>query len=91
MNKPLHTLSFDCKVGIWETAYVARIYTDKIIIESPGIKWVNNSGSLTTSKNAIRDKSIIDQVLADIADDCESSAWEKIGAYLDDYYLYDVA
>lgn len=87
MATPKHTLSLDVKVGIYDAEYVARIYHDKIIVVSPYVKWVGNSGGYDERKEAIRDQRIVDSVLSDMADDAESSAWAKIGGALGDAYL----
>ena len=88
MATPKHILTKDVKVGIYENCeYVARVYADKIILVSPYVKWVGNSGGYAESKIAIRDQAIIAKVLADIADDAEDSAWAKIGCAVSDDYL----
>lgn len=86
--KPLYTITMDVTVGIWDTAeYIARIYADKVIVESPGVRWVNNSGSLHISKTAIRELKTVGSINQAMADDCESDAWELIGCAIDDQYL----
>lgn len=88
MSKPLFTICKDVSVGIYNNCeYIARAYKDKIIVVSPYVKWVGNTGGYAEAKNAIRDPKIIEAVLQDITDDCEDSAWEKIGAALGDNYL----
>lgn len=88
MSKPLFTICKDVSVGIYDNCeIVARIYKDKIIVVSPYVKWVGNSGGYAEAKNAIRDLKIIEAVLHDLTDDCEDSAWSKIGVALDDAYL----
>lgn len=86
--KAINTITKDVSVGIYDNCeYIARIYSDKIIVVSPYVKWVGNSGGYAERKEAIRDQKVIDAVLADMADDCADSAWSKIGRYLDDEYL----
>lgn len=88
MAKPLYTITKPVSVGIWNNEqYVARIYQDKIIVESPSVQWVNNSGNLHVSKNAIRRKACIDSVLQAMLDDCEEDAFELIGGELGDMFL----
>jgi len=88
MSKPLNTITKDVSVGIYDNCeYVARIYTDKIIVVTPYVKWVGNTGGYAERKEAIRDPKTIAAVLVDLADDCEASAWEKIGNYLHDSWL----
>ena len=79
MSKLLHEISYDSDVGIWgsQTA-TARIYDDKIIVCAPYVKWLDNSGTLAFRKTAIRNQKWIAEVLADITDDCEDSAWDHI-------------
>jgi aspartate ammonia-lyase len=88
MAKPLNTITKDVIVGIYDNCeYVARIYADKIIVVTPYIKWVGNTGGYAESKQTIRDSKTIAAVLADLADDCEDTAWSKIGNYLQDDWL----
>ena len=86
--KATYTITRDITVGIYENCeYIARVYADKIIVVSPYVKWVGNSGGYAERKEAIRDPVVIAKVLADLADDCEDSAWAKIGRALGDEYL----
>jgi hypothetical protein len=86
--KATYTITKNVQVGIYENCdYTARIYKDKIIVVSPYVKWVGNTGGYAERKEAIRNQKVIDSVLADLADDCEDSAWAKIGRALDDEYL----
>lgn len=86
--KPLYTITKDVSVGIWNNEeYVARIYKDKIIVVSPYVRWINNSGNLDYRKESIRDQKTVDRIIQELSDDCEDTAWEIIGNYLDDTYL----
>ena len=85
--KATYTIARPVQVGIYASEYTARIYKDKIIVTSPYVKWTGNTGGYAESKEAIRDPKIIDAVLADMADECEDSAWAKIGRALGDEYL----
>lgn len=88
MATPKHTITKDVKVGIYENCeYVARVYADKIILVSPYVKWVGNTGGYAESKVAIRDQAVVARVLLDIADDAEDSAWAKIGRAVGDDHL----
>lgn len=88
MANPKFTISRDVSVGIYDSCeYVARVYVDKIIVVSPYVKWVGNSGGYAERKEAIRAPATIAAVLTDLADDCEDSAWAKIGRALGDEYL----
>ncbi len=89
-GRPIHTLRYGCKVGIYDSAYVARIYSDKIIVVSPYVKWVGNTGGYAESKQSIRDQRIVDRVIQELADDCETSAWNIIGGALDNEYLQNI-
>jgi len=76
----MQQITKDVKVGIWEnSAYIANVYADKIILTIPYVKWIGNSGNYAERKLALRDIAIIAKVLADLADGAEDSAWEKIG------------
>jgi len=88
MANPIHTITKDVQVGIYDNCeYIARIYKDKIILVTPYVKWVGNSGGYAEKKDAIRDQKVIDAVLLDLKDDCEDSAWSKIGRYMADEFL----
>lgn len=83
MAKPINKITKDVRVGIYDTCKdVARIYTDKIIVITPYVKWVGNTGGYAERKAAIRDQGVIAAVRADLADACEESAWAKILDYL---------
>ena len=84
----MKTITFDCQVGIYDNCeYTARVYTDKIIVVCPYIKWIGNSGGYAERKIAIRNLSTVAAVTQDLADDCESSAWGRIGRAIDDGML----
>lgn len=85
--KPMHKMIKDVQVGIYDSEYVARIYKDKIILTIPYVKWEGNTGGYAESKESIRDPKIVNRVLSELNDDCEDSAWEIIGNYLQDPYL----
>ena len=79
MSKLLHTITRDSDVGIWESqTFTARIYNDKIIVGAPYVKWLGHTGSLDFRKTAIRNQKVIDAVLLEMSDGCESYAWDKI-------------
>jgi len=88
MAIPKHRISLDVQVGIYSVEYVARIYNDKIIVVSPYVKWTGNTGGYAESKETIQDQKVVNAVIADVEDQCEDSAWQKIGQALDDDYLY---
>ncbi len=87
MAKPDYTLGKDCKVGIFNAEYVARVYSDKIIVTTPYVKWVDNSGSYAEKKESIRDQALVDEVRREIEDGAETTAWQVIGRHLGDEYL----
>jgi hypothetical protein len=85
---PKHTLTKEVQVGIYENCeYVARVYADKIILVTPYVQWIGNSGGYAERKEAIRNQEVVSRVLADIADDAEDSAWDKIGRAVGDDHL----
>ena len=85
--KPLHTLTQDVKVGIYNGEYIARIYADKITLVLPRVRWIGNTGGYVERKESIRDVRVVNAVLAEIADDCIDSTWAIIGRAIDDPYL----
>lgn len=85
--KPMHTITKDVQVGIYDSEYVARIYKDKVIVITPYVKWVGNTGGYAESKESIRDQKTVDRIIKELDDDCEDTAWEVIGNYLQDTYL----
>jgi hypothetical protein len=87
-NRSTLKITKDVQVGIYENCeYVARVYADKIILVSPYVKWVGNTGGYAESKVALRDPKLVADVRTDLADDAEDSAWGKIGRYVQDGYL----
>jgi hypothetical protein len=89
-GRPLHTLRDDVKVGIYDAEYIARIYRDKIIVTIPHVKWIGNSGSYAESKESIRDASVVDRVIKEIEDDCETTAWQIIGKAIGNEWLMNM-
>lgn len=86
--KPLNTITLPVKVGIYDNcSYVIRVYADKITVLEPTIRWIGNTGGYAERKVAIRDPKIVASVLADLADDCETSALQTIGRAIGSYYL----
>ena len=88
MSDPIHTITRSVSADFWPAGqYIAWIYADKIVIETSYIKWVNNSSKYTYWRNTIREQTVIDAVLADMAKGCEKEAWSRIGRNIDDYNL----
>lgn len=87
MTTPKHTITKDVQVGIYDSEYVARIYNDKIIVVSPYVKWVGNTGGYAESKQSIRDQATVDKIIKELDDDCEDSAWELIGQAIGNDWL----
>jgi hypothetical protein len=84
----MKTISLDCTVGIYKNSeYTARVYADKIIVTVPYVKWEGNSGGYAERKVAIRSLATVTAVLRDLEDDCELSAWGRIGRAIDDGVL----
>lgn len=76
----MQQITKDVKVGIWEnSAYVANVYANKIILTIPYVRWIGNSGNYAKRVVALRDHDLITKVIADLADGAEDSAWAKIG------------
>lgn len=86
-TKPLFKITKPATVGIFNSCYKARVYSDKIITETPYIHWENNSGSLDMAKQSIRKPETIKEILQELEDGCEDTAWELIGHALQDPYL----
>ncbi len=87
----MQTIYKDCKVGIYDNCqYVARIYPDRIVVTSPYVKWVGNTGGYAESKERITDARTLATVQACLADDAQDSAWAAIGRAIDDYYLSEM-
>lgn len=78
MTKPLNTITRAVHVGIYDSEDVARVYADKIVVIRPYVRWVGNTGGYAERKTSIRDPEIIAEVLADLADGSDDSAWDKI-------------
>ena len=82
------TLTKSARVGIYENCkYVARIYADKIVVTTPFVKWVGNTGGYAERKDTIRDANTIARVCAAISADNFEAAWAIIGDRLGDAYL----
>jgi hypothetical protein len=80
--KPLHTLTADVSVGIYDNCErVARVYADKIICVWPTVKWVGNTGGYYEEKRAIRTLSVVSRVITALNDGCEDDAWGIIEEY----------
>ena len=84
----MKTITMDCTVGIYDNCeYVARIYTDRVVVTSPYVKWVGNSGGYAERKERITDADVLASVRAALADAAEDSAWGAIGRAIDDPFL----
>jgi len=82
------TITKSCKVGIYDNCeYIARIYPDRIVVTSPYVKWVGNTGGYAEKRERITNPATLESVCAALADDAEESAWGAIGRALDDPYL----
>jgi len=67
MEKKIRTWSDNVKVGIWDDRWNITLYEDKAILHMPYVKWVNNSGSLTTRTTRFDKDSKICSTLKKIA------------------------
>ena len=83
----MHTITKDVQVGIYDSEYIARIYKDRVIVITPCVKWVGNTGGYAESKESIRGQETVDRIIKELDDDREETAWEIIGNYLQDAYL----
>lgn len=82
------TLNKPCKVGIYDNcAYVARIYEDRIVVTSPYVRWIGNTGDYAERKERITNSSTLERVHAALVDEAEDTAWAAIGRALNDPYL----
>ncbi len=89
---PVQTLTKDCKVGIYDNCeYVACIYANHIVITSPYVRWIGNTGSYDERTNRITDPRVLASVHNALADEAEDSAWGAIGRALEDQYLASCA
>ena len=60
----------DCNVGIYDNCeYIARIYPDRIVVTSPYVKWVGNTGGYAERKERITDTATLAAVHAALEDD----------------------
>lgn len=87
MANPKQIITKDVQVGIYDSAYVARVYKDKIILITPYVRWIGNTGGYAESKESIRNQKVVDAVIKELNDDCEDSAWGIIGRAVGDEWL----
>ena len=80
--KPLYTIAKDCTVGIYDAQYVARFYTDKIIVVSPCVKWAGNTGGYAETKNSIRDAAAIAKITKEGLDHGVATAFQIASAFI---------
>jgi len=84
----MKTLRKPCKVGIYDWAeYTARIYPDRIVLTTPYVRWVGNTGSYAESKERLMDPELLARVSALLADDAIERAWGTIGRAAGDEWL----
>lgn len=55
----MRIINRDTRCGIYDTAYTAAIYPDRVELRMPYIKWVNNSGILAILTEVIKDPKIV--------------------------------
>lgn len=78
MSAPLHTLTADCQVGIYDNCTrVARVYADRTVATLPYVKWVGNTGGYAEAKHRITGRDH-EAILAAMSDECDDTAWEII-------------
>jgi hypothetical protein len=90
MAKPLYVITLDVKVGIYDAEYFARVYADKIVLLSPYVKWIGSSGSYAEKKVTIESEKVVQDALDALSKGEENRAWNIIGDYVDDDYLFRV-
>jgi hypothetical protein len=90
MAKPLYAISLDVKVGIYDAEYFARVYGDKIVLLSPYVKWIGSSGSYAEKQVTIESEKVVQGVIDALSKGEENHAWNIIGDYVDDEYLFHV-
>jgi hypothetical protein len=81
----VRALKLPVEVGIWDTEYTARLYTNHIVVRVPCVKWQGNTGTLSFKKHNIA------RVKGDFAymlnEEQISAFWAWLGEQLDDSYL----
>ncbi len=88
----MQTITKDCKVGIYDNCmYIARIYVDRIVVTSPYVRWIGNTGGYDERKDRITNPQVLASVHDSLADEAEDSAWGAIGRALEDEYLASCA
>lgn len=80
-------ISREVKVGIYDSEYVARVYTDKITLVAPYVRWMGNTGGYAERKLSIRDQTVVIAVRKELDDACVDSAWDLIGRATGEDYL----
>ena len=89
MTTPLYTItkaiaketiptSLWAGMAVKNKEHVAQIYQNKIMVSSPLVNWLCEPQRITCRESHVRSQRVIDAVLADIADDCPNSAWDRI-------------
>ena len=66
----MKTNKIDVKCGIYETEYTIRDYGKKIVVTSPYIKWVNNSGNLDFTKITYKSAVAMKHLREMVENDC---------------------
>lgn len=86
--KPITTLRKDAQVGIYDCEFIARVYRDIIVVISPYVKWVGDTGGYAEYKDTIRDEEIVAKVLMSLDDGDDDTAWDYIHQATDDIARY---
>lgn len=73
----MKTYTKEMSAGIWEKEATAAVYTDRVTVKYPAIKWGGDTGSLEWKKIIFRGAEA-DNIKSLFSTDDESTAWEKI-------------
>lgn len=88
MAKLIKEIVKPVQVGMFENCkYSARIFPDKVIVRTPYIRWIRNSGNLATRLQVITHQGIVNKIIQEAKKESHDSAWAVIGNYLDDPFL----
>lgn len=88
MAKLIKEITKPVKVGIYDNCrYSARLFPEKVIVRTPYIRWVRNSGNLAIRLQVITHQGIVNRIIQETKKENYNSAWSIIGNYLGDPFL----
>lgn len=76
--KTIYKISERVQVGIYDSYNTADIYSDKIVVVMPCVKWVGNTGGYDEDKRSIRNAKLVQKITKELDDGCENTAWSMI-------------